>query len=157
SDAPALGPEQSSDFCGIHHIGFVVDDQRTTVAELEAANVQHVKNDQSPPRRTGPTGLAPNEKFIGPDWVHFDVREKGWNEAIRPHTQLYELKPENAAREAVATAGGGGRDPPPPRRPRAGFRDVTASPWWRIESWWIEPKRRDHDRRRDPETSLHRL
>jgi len=71
----------------------MVDDQRATVAELEAANVPHLKNDKAPPRRAGPTGTAPNEKFIGPDWVHFDVTEQGWNEAIRSHTQLYELKP----------------------------------------------------------------
>src|SRR5271155_4090053 len=51
SDAPALGPEQSSDFCGIHHIGFMVDDQRATVTELEAANVPYVKNEQAAPRR----------------------------------------------------------------------------------------------------------
>ena len=35
-NTPKLGPDQSSDFCGIHHIGFMVDDQRTKVAELEA-------------------------------------------------------------------------------------------------------------------------
>jgi catechol 2,3-dioxygenase-like lactoylglutathione lyase family enzyme len=98
SDAPPLGPEQSSDFCGIHHIGFMVDDQRATVTELEAANVPHVKSGRTATRRVGPTGNAPNEKFIGPDWVHFDVREKGWNEAIRSHTQLYELKPVTSDR-----------------------------------------------------------
>jgi len=98
SDAPQLGPEQSSDFCGIHHIGFMVDDQKATVTELEAANVEHVKSDRAATRRVGPTGNAPNEKFIGPDWVHFDVREKGWNEAIRSHTQLYELKPVTSDR-----------------------------------------------------------
>jgi hypothetical protein len=43
---------------------------------------------------------APNEKFIGPDWVHFDVRDKGWNEAIRANTQLYELKPVASGRQA---------------------------------------------------------
>ena len=96
--SPALGPEQSSDFCGIHHIGFMVDDQRATVTELEGANVPHVKSDREATRRVGPTGNAPNEKFIGPDWVHFDVREKGWNEAIQSHTQLYELKPVTSDR-----------------------------------------------------------
>ena len=50
SDAPPLGPEQSSDFCGIHHIGFMVDDQRATVTELEAANVPHVKSDRAATR-----------------------------------------------------------------------------------------------------------
>jgi len=98
SDAPPLGPEQSSDFCGIHHIGFMVDDQKATVTELEAANVPHVKGYRGEARRAGPTGTAPNEKFIGPDWVHFDVREKGWDEAIRSHTQLYELKPVTSDR-----------------------------------------------------------
>ena len=39
---PKLGPDQESDFCGIHHVGFLVDDQRAKVAELEAANVPQV-------------------------------------------------------------------------------------------------------------------
>jgi hypothetical protein len=98
ADPTSLGPEQSSDFRGIHHIGFMVDDQRATVTELEAANVPHVKGYRGEARRAGPTGTAPNEKFIGPDWVHFDVREKGWNEAIGAHTQLYELKPVTSDR-----------------------------------------------------------
>ena len=34
----------------------------------------------------------------GADWVHFDVREKGWNEAIRSNTQLFELKPVTSER-----------------------------------------------------------
>ena len=38
-NTPKLGPEQSSDYCGIHHIGFMVDDQRAKVAELDAAKV----------------------------------------------------------------------------------------------------------------------
>ena len=46
-NTPQLGPEQSSDFCGIHHIGFMVDDQRAKVAELEAADVSHVRDKSS--------------------------------------------------------------------------------------------------------------
>ena len=49
-------------------------------------------------QRTSVIRNAPNEKFIGPDWVHFDVREKGWNEAIRSNTQLFELKPVTSDR-----------------------------------------------------------
>jgi hypothetical protein len=71
----------------------MVDDQRAKVAELDAANVPHVRENPAAPRRVSRIKNAPNEKFIGPDWVHFDVREKGWNEAIRSNTQLYELKP----------------------------------------------------------------
>jgi catechol 2,3-dioxygenase-like lactoylglutathione lyase family enzyme len=97
-NTPQLGPEQSSDFCGIHHIGFMVDDQKAKVAELDAANVPHVQDNPASPRRASLIRNAPNEKFIGPDWVHFDVRDKGWNEAIRSNTQLFELKPVTADR-----------------------------------------------------------
>jgi hypothetical protein len=55
--------------------------------------VPHVRDNPAAPGRTSLIKNAPNEKFIGPDWVHFDVREKGWNEAIRANTRLYELKP----------------------------------------------------------------
>ena len=58
----------------------------------------HVKSGRTANATCWSTGDAPNEKFIGPDWVHFDVREKGWNEAIRSHTQLYELKPVTSDR-----------------------------------------------------------
>jgi catechol 2,3-dioxygenase-like lactoylglutathione lyase family enzyme len=94
-NTPKLGPEQSSDFCGIHHIGFMVDDQRAKVAELDADKVQHVQENPASPKRplANLVRNAPNEKFIGPDWIHFDVRDRGWNEAIRSAAQLYELKP----------------------------------------------------------------
>jgi catechol 2,3-dioxygenase-like lactoylglutathione lyase family enzyme len=97
-NTPQLGPEQSSEFCGIHHIGFMVDDQKAKVAELDAANVPHVQDNPAAPRRASLIRNAPNEKFVGPDWVHFDVREKGWNEAIRSNTQLHELKPVTSDR-----------------------------------------------------------
>jgi catechol 2,3-dioxygenase-like lactoylglutathione lyase family enzyme len=96
---PLLGPEQSSDFCGIHHIGFMVDDQPAKVAELATADVPHVQENPAGPRPVSLIKNAPNEKFIGPDWVHFDVREKGWNEAIRSNMQLYELKPVSSDRQ----------------------------------------------------------
>ena len=68
-NTPKAGPDQSSDFCGIHHIGFMVDDQRTKVAELEAANVPCVQDNPEGARRQSLIRNAPNEKFIGPDWV----------------------------------------------------------------------------------------
>jgi catechol 2,3-dioxygenase-like lactoylglutathione lyase family enzyme len=100
SHTPLLGPDQSSDFCGIHHIGFMVDDQRAKVAELDAASVAHVQDNPAAPPRPSLIRNAPNEKFIGPDWVHFDVRDKGWNEAIRANMQLYELTPVISDRQA---------------------------------------------------------
>jgi catechol 2,3-dioxygenase-like lactoylglutathione lyase family enzyme len=100
ADTPLLGPDQSSDFCGIHHIGFMVDDQKAKVAELDAANVPHVQDNPEGRRQVSLITTAPNEKFIGPDWVHFDVRDKGWNEAIRANMQRYELKPVTSDRQA---------------------------------------------------------
>ena len=76
----------------------MVDDQRAKVAELEAANVPYVQDNPGATRRVSLIKNAPNEKFIGPDWVHFDVRDKGWNEAIRSNTQPYELKPVTSDR-----------------------------------------------------------
>jgi len=75
-----------------------VDDQRAKVAELDAANVPHVQDNPAAARRVSLIKNAPNEKFIGPDWVHIDVRDKGWNEAIRSNTQLYELTPVTSDR-----------------------------------------------------------
>jgi hypothetical protein len=46
-DAPKLGPGQASDFCGIHHIGFMVDDLSAKVAELDAADVRHVQDNSA--------------------------------------------------------------------------------------------------------------
>ena len=42
ADAPKLGPGQTSDLRGIHHIGFQVDDLEAAKQELEAAGVQPV-------------------------------------------------------------------------------------------------------------------
>jgi catechol 2,3-dioxygenase-like lactoylglutathione lyase family enzyme len=94
-NTPKLGPDQESDFCGIHHIGFMVDDLSAKTAELDAADVRHVLDnpESTASRRASMIRNAVNEKYIGPDWVHIDVREKGWNEIIGAHTQLYELKP----------------------------------------------------------------
>lgn len=97
---PKLGPEQSSDFCGIHHIGFLVDNQKEKIKELQAGGIQHVKeHPDAPPHallsRPEARG-AVNEKIIGPDWVHLDVRDRGWNEVIRANATLYELKPVQA-------------------------------------------------------------
>src|SRR3984885_1281185 len=61
-DSPKLGPDQSSDFCGIHHIGFMVDDQRAKVAELDAANVPHVQDNPEGRRQGGLIRSAASER-----------------------------------------------------------------------------------------------
>ena len=42
---------------------------------------------------------AANLKYLGPDAVQFDVRQKGWDEAIGLGMQLYELTPAKEAAE----------------------------------------------------------
>ena len=95
-DAPKLGPGQSSDLRGIHHIGFQVDDIQATAEALKAANVQPVPMDRSRSREVtpmGPPSEAVNLKYLGPDAVHFDVRQRGWDESIALAMDRYELIP----------------------------------------------------------------
>jgi catechol 2,3-dioxygenase-like lactoylglutathione lyase family enzyme len=101
-DAPKLGPGQTSELRGIHHIGFQVDDIQETAEALQAANVQPVPIDRSRPREArpmGPPSEAVNLKYLGPDAVQFDVRQRGWDESIGLAMQRYELTP--AADEAA--------------------------------------------------------
>ena len=40
-----------------------------------------------------------NLKYLGPDEVHFDVRQKGWDESIDLAMDRYELTPAKQAAE----------------------------------------------------------
>lgn len=96
ADAPKLGPGQTSDLRGIHHIGFQVDDLAQTKKALEDANVQPVPFPAKRERAATPMSElsdAVNLKYLGPDAVHFDVRQKGWDEMIGLAMQRYELAP----------------------------------------------------------------
>jgi catechol 2,3-dioxygenase-like lactoylglutathione lyase family enzyme len=95
--APKLGPGQSSDLRGIHHIGFYVDDEEATAKGLRDANYQpvpmgNVERDPEASRMTV-MGDAQNLKYLGPDEVQLDLRSRGWNEAISFAMQRYELTP----------------------------------------------------------------
>ncbi len=94
-DAPKLGPGQSSELRGIHHIGFQVDDIGATAREMAAANVAPVpmQRGERPPREGGGEMVGVNLKYLGPDAVQFDVRQKGWDEMISLAMQRYELTP----------------------------------------------------------------
>ena len=101
-DAPKLGPGQTSDLRGIHHIGFQVDDIDACKKELESAGVKPVPmehREPRPPREAGQEMVGVNLKYLGPDAVQFDVRQKGWDESIGLAMQRYELTP--AADEAA--------------------------------------------------------
>jgi len=91
--APKLGPGQSSDLRGIHHIGFYVDDEKSTAKELEAANFSPVPIPKTERAETTPMGDAVNLKYLGPDDVQIDIRSRGWNEAISFAMQRYDLTP----------------------------------------------------------------
>ena len=95
ADAPKLGPGQTSELRGIHHIGFQVDDLEATASELEAAGVQPVPLPEKRERPATPMSElgAVNLKYLGPDAVHFDVRQQGWDEMIELAMDRYELTP----------------------------------------------------------------
>jgi catechol 2,3-dioxygenase-like lactoylglutathione lyase family enzyme len=91
-EAPKLGPGQTSELRGIHHIGFQVDDLEATEKALKAANVAPVPIQRSADRERPMTDMV-NLKYLGPDAVQFDVRQAGWDEMISMAMPLYELKP----------------------------------------------------------------
>ena len=94
ADAPKLGPGQSSELRGIHHIGFQVDDIEATAKALEAAQVKPVPREKPEPRPAGQGEMiGVNLKYLGPDEVQFDVRQRGWDEAIALGMDRYELAP----------------------------------------------------------------
>jgi catechol 2,3-dioxygenase-like lactoylglutathione lyase family enzyme len=93
---PKLGPGQSSDIRGIHHIGFYVDDEQATAKGLREANYSPVPMDRSSRSEATPMAAisdADNLKYLGPDEVQLDIRSRGWNEAISFAMQRYELAP----------------------------------------------------------------
>lgn len=103
ADVPKLGPGQTSTLRGIHHIGFLVEDQNETARILREANVPPVPEFVDPlVRPLTEHTKTPNLKFLGPDEVQIDVRSRGWNEAIASKTQLYELTPVPRSREKKA-------------------------------------------------------
>jgi catechol 2,3-dioxygenase-like lactoylglutathione lyase family enzyme len=103
ADAPKLGPGQTSELRGIHHIGFQVDNLETTARALQEAKVAPVPRDKLDPRDPTPMAAisegAANLKYLGPDAVQFDVRQCGWDEAIGLGMQGYELAPVKEAAE----------------------------------------------------------
>jgi catechol 2,3-dioxygenase-like lactoylglutathione lyase family enzyme len=94
--APKLGVGQSSDLRGIHHIGFQVDDVVAKEAELKASGVKPVPMSPREMREQvagGPPSDAVNLKYLGPDEVQFDVRQRGWDESIELGMDRFELVP----------------------------------------------------------------
>jgi catechol 2,3-dioxygenase-like lactoylglutathione lyase family enzyme len=96
SNAPKLGPGQTSELRGIHHIGFYVDDEQATAEGLRGANFSPVPIPKSGDSEATPMAAmreAANLKYLGPDEVQIDIRSRGWNEAISFGMQRYDLAP----------------------------------------------------------------
>jgi catechol 2,3-dioxygenase-like lactoylglutathione lyase family enzyme len=94
--APKLGPGQTSDLRGIHHIGFYVDDEEATAKELRQSGYSPVPIPETygtRENRVAAMGDAQNLKYLGPDEVQIDIRSRGWNEVIGLGMQRYELTP----------------------------------------------------------------
>ena len=103
ADAPKLGPGQSSELRGIHNIGFQVDNLEGTARALQEANVPPVPRDERDMRDPSPMAAisegAANLKYLSPDSVQFDVRQKGWDEAIELGMDRSQLTPVKEAAE----------------------------------------------------------
>jgi catechol 2,3-dioxygenase-like lactoylglutathione lyase family enzyme len=94
--APKLGPGQTSDLRGIHHIGFYVDDEEATAKSLRDDHFSPVPMERPADGardRVEAMGDAKNLKYLGPDEVQIDIRSRGWNEVIGLAMQRYELTP----------------------------------------------------------------
>jgi len=51
----------------------------------------------------GPPSEAVNLKYLGPDAVHFDVRQRGWDESIELGMDRFELMPPSSGRITFKT------------------------------------------------------
>ena len=94
--APKLGPGQTSELRGIHHIGFYVDDEQATAKGLRESNYSPVPIPKTTDPQATPMAAmrdAVNLKYLGPDAVQIDIRSRGWNEAISFGMQRYDLTP----------------------------------------------------------------
>jgi hypothetical protein len=88
-----LGPAQTSDLRGLHHLGFYVDDQQATAKSLREAKFSPVPMSRPEASPIAAVSDADNLKYLGPDAVQIDIRSRGWNEAISFAMQRYELTP----------------------------------------------------------------
>lgn len=70
---------QGAGFCGIHHIGFAVDDLDRAAGDIERANGRQLtrKDDHDPGMAMGDTRNF-EMKWAGPDEVVIDISHTGW-------------------------------------------------------------------------------
>ena len=96
ADAPKLGPGQTSDLRGIHHIGFQVDDLEATAKALE---------------RDGIRCAAPRSRPQRPDPDGHGQRRRRQPEISRPRRGAFRRAPEGLGRGDQPRHGPPGADP----------------------------------------------
>ena len=70
---------QGADFCGIHHIGFTVEDIPNFVKRAEKAGGIRLTSQPAPGVEAPARGHSNADvKFSGPDGVIFDMSQYGW-------------------------------------------------------------------------------
>ena len=75
------GPEFDSDYAGIHHIGFQVDDAEATEARLKQNDSQpmdDVNDALHSGMGSGHGGMNVETKFAGPEGIMIDISQSGW-------------------------------------------------------------------------------
>ena len=75
------GEEFGTEYAGIHHIGFQVDDMDATDARLRSANSlprSDINTALKAGMGTGHGGRNVELKYTGPDGVMIDVSQSGW-------------------------------------------------------------------------------
>ena len=78
---PVVAGKLGSDYSGIHHIGFQVDDAEATDVRLRASGSLPMNeiNDALRPRMdAAPHGPNVESKYDGPDGVMVDISQHGW-------------------------------------------------------------------------------
>ena len=78
-NAPAAGSEYGTDYTGLHHLGFQVEDLEETAEKFAAAGYEP-RHDINIAQGLGANPHKDNAeyKYKGPDGVIVDVSERGW-------------------------------------------------------------------------------
>jgi catechol 2,3-dioxygenase-like lactoylglutathione lyase family enzyme len=77
----AVGDKFDTNYCGIHHIGFHVDDASVSDQKLRAADavpLKKVNDAMNPGLAKGQGGRNTGLKYGGPDGVILDISQAGW-------------------------------------------------------------------------------
>ena len=78
---PVVAGKLGSDYSGIHHIGFQVDDAEATDVRLRASGslpMNEINDALRPPMDAAPHGPNVESKYDGPDGVMVDISQHGW-------------------------------------------------------------------------------